>query len=155
MPQGYNSIQTHARISARKPEALSTCDCCGFVYQRNALKWEMQWMGMQLQRTGFLYCPKCLDQPNEQLRTIIIPPDPIPIIDPRPEPYSTEVTGWIITQDGQALLDQSGSALLTQSLLTPEEIAGPASADGDQNNAIVMQNGGFILQQDDSLILLE
>jgi len=34
-----------------------------------------------------LVCKSCLDVPQEQLRTIILPPDPVPISNPRPENY--------------------------------------------------------------------
>jgi hypothetical protein len=34
-----------------------------------------------------LVCPSCLDRPNEQLRTITLPPDPVPIMNARPEYY--------------------------------------------------------------------
>lgn len=129
MPQGYNSINTHARISARNPQALGCCDVCGFPYNRNNLRWQYQWAGMQLQNLRQLVCPTCYDVPNEQLRTIIIPPDPLPIIDPRPEPYSTEVTGWIITETGSAWLTEDGSAIILQENLTPPQIGGDPGTD--------------------------
>jgi len=37
-----------------------------------------------------LKCPYCLDEPQPQLRTIIIPPDPDPVYEARPEQYSVD-----------------------------------------------------------------
>lgn len=34
-----------------------------------------------------LVCQSCYDKPQEQLRTVILPPDPVPIMNPRPEDY--------------------------------------------------------------------
>lgn len=45
----------------------------------------MQWSGPALINTHFLVCfDRCLDKPNEQLRTIVIGPDPKPLKDARP-----------------------------------------------------------------------
>jgi hypothetical protein len=43
---------------------------------------------MQLQNIKVLVCTvTCLDKPQEQFRTIILPPDPMPVLNARPEPY--------------------------------------------------------------------
>lgn len=48
----------------------------------------MAWRGNKLQWTGFLVCTfTCLDLPNQQLRPRILPPDPIPVVNPRIEHY--------------------------------------------------------------------
>lgn len=48
-------------------------------------------MGPRLMRTGFLVCNRgCLDVPQQQLRPRIIPPDPVPIYQPRPEFYALD-----------------------------------------------------------------
>lgn len=82
-------MSTHGRaeVSATHPQAHAICDRCGFRYLRRQLRWTMQWVGPQIRSTGFLVCESCWDRPQEQLRTIIIPPDPIPVSDPRPENY--------------------------------------------------------------------
>lgn len=49
------------------------------------LSWQYQWRGTKLQNIQLLVCQDCLDIPQEQLRVIIIPPDPIPISNARPE----------------------------------------------------------------------
>lgn len=38
-----------------------------------------------MQNLRILVCPKCYDLPNEQLRSILIPADPVPLQNPRPQ----------------------------------------------------------------------
>ena len=38
----------------------------------------------------FLVCRRCLDVPNQQLRAIILPADPVPINNPRIEPFAED-----------------------------------------------------------------
>jgi hypothetical protein len=44
----------------------------------------MDWTGPGLFETGFMVCRSCLDKPQQQNRTIILPPDPRPVVNPRP-----------------------------------------------------------------------
>src|SRR6266487_2217482 len=80
---------TRAAISRRQPRAHAICDRCGFEYNHDKLQWQHQWAGPRLQNLRILVCQSCLDEPQEQLRSIILPPDPVPIKDPRPEDYTT------------------------------------------------------------------
>lgn len=75
----------HAKISATDPRALAVCDRCGFVWNRYALRQQDEWLGRNIMNKGNTkVCPECYDKPQEQLRTIVLPPDPVPIQDPRP-----------------------------------------------------------------------
>lgn len=76
-----------ANINARNPQALAVCERCGSLYNHYQLSWQFQWVGTKLQNIRILVCPDCLDQPQEGLRTIILPPDPVPIQNARPENY--------------------------------------------------------------------
>jgi hypothetical protein len=80
-----------ATVSTYRPRAFAVCDRCGFVYNHDDLIWQNEWRGPQLQNLRFLVCQPCLDKPQEQLRTFLIPADPIPIDTPRPEDYNAEV----------------------------------------------------------------
>lgn len=84
-------VYTHAEISARKPRALGVCDRCGAVYNRDRLHWQFQWAGTKLMNLRLLVCQSCLDVPQEQLRTIILPIDPVPIADPRPGEFGSMI----------------------------------------------------------------
>lgn len=39
---------------------------------------------------NFLVCDRCYDTPQEQLRSIILPADPVPVQNPRPERYTID-----------------------------------------------------------------
>lgn len=80
----------HARTSPVRPEAYAICDRCSFRYNHSDLTWQFQWRGTTLQNIRLLVCDSCLDVPQEQLRTIIIPMDPVPIMNARPEDYVSD-----------------------------------------------------------------
>ncbi len=79
-----------AQINARLPRALGICDRCGGMYNHQQLSWQYFWAGPRLQNARILCCESCLDVPNENIRTIVLPPDPIPIQNPRPEMYAPD-----------------------------------------------------------------
>ncbi len=83
---------TRASVSARSPRALALCDRCQFRYNHDELQWQYQYVGPKLQNLRILVCKSCLDVPNEQLRTIILPADPVPIQNPRPEQAALEIS---------------------------------------------------------------
>lgn len=76
-----------ADISPSRPRALAICDKCGGMYNHDTLKWQYQWGGPKLINLRVLVCPTCYDTPQDQLRLLILPPDPVPIQYPRPENY--------------------------------------------------------------------
>jgi hypothetical protein len=72
-------------VDPNNPEPIGQCDRCGGHFNLSALKPQMEWAGDSLMPTGGRHCPGCLDEPNEQLRTIILKPDPEPAEEPRPD----------------------------------------------------------------------
>lgn len=74
----------HVTIDINNPDALGRCDYTGFIHNRSDLKKQYEWRGNALVWTGFWVGISYLDEPNEQLRTPIYPPDPIPIRYPKP-----------------------------------------------------------------------
>jgi hypothetical protein len=79
----------HADISEVYPRALGVCDRCGFLWNLDRLKWQWDWQqGPRLFNLRILVCPPCLDVPQESGRTIVLPPDPIPVEYARPENYA-------------------------------------------------------------------
>lgn len=74
-----------ARTSRVAPQAHAICDRCGFRFNHVDLAWQYDWMGPRMGNKGILVCQRCLDLPFEHNRTILIPADPMPIANPRPE----------------------------------------------------------------------
>jgi hypothetical protein len=75
---------SHAYASISKPEAWFFCDRCGFRKMHKDGAFQFDWRGTKLADLRILVCKPCLDDAQEQLRTIIIGPDPIPVRYPRP-----------------------------------------------------------------------
>lgn len=95
---GYASKLGRARISARNPRAAGQCDRCGFVYNHLNLAWQYDWAGASLINKRLLVCDTCNDVPQQQLRAIVVPADPVPIQNPRTMDYVTAETNRRITQ---------------------------------------------------------
>lgn len=97
------------KVSARSPRALAVCDRCGFTYNLCDLQWQYQWSGVKLQNLRLLVCTTdCLDKPQPQLKSIVIPADPTPVLNPRPEQYSVEVPSFVgfSTESGNDVVDE-------------------------------------------------
>jgi len=86
---GYASKAGRASTSATSPQAHAICDRCGFRYNHVQLKWQFDWRGASLQNIRLLVCNTCYDTPQEQLRAIVIPADPVPILNPRTQDFVT------------------------------------------------------------------
>lgn len=81
-----------APVDIERPEPWGICDRCARRWLRRDLQWQVDWRGLQLQNLWLLVCVDCYDVPQEQFRPIIIGPDPVPVKDPRP--------GWYYSQMG-------------------------------------------------------
>ena len=132
-----------ARVNIRSPRAFGICDRCGFLYNHEELRWQFDWAGASLINKRILVCAPCEDVPQEQLRAIILPADPVPILNPRVQDYVAAETSnvstnsptvtdfWtgipmpsttnIVTQDGQNVTTQPIGAPvgLAQNAVTP------------------------------------
>lgn len=89
---GYASISGRARTSSRSPQAFAVCDRCGMWYNHTNLNWQFDWAGASLINKRILVCRDCTDVPQNQLRAIVIPADPLPVRNPRTEPYAYDET---------------------------------------------------------------
>jgi hypothetical protein len=84
----------HAKVDPQHPAAFAICECCGFQYNHRDLSWNTEYRGRMIRRTGFLRCPTCVDVPNPTLRPVVLPPDPVPILNPRTETTPKQVRRW-------------------------------------------------------------
>lgn len=112
-----------ARVSMRRPAAKAVCDDCGFMFSLSALRPKQQWAGNALVTYNYLVCKTCWDVPNQQLRSIALPPDPMPVFNPRPEQYDTIVPSFIATESasfaGNDLTTEAGDNLVWEIQDTP------------------------------------
>ena len=75
----------HAPLNSRSPEPWGFCDRCNLLYPLHELVFQLDYRGNNLQNLQIRVCTRtCLDIPQDQLRPIIIGPDPVPLRDPRP-----------------------------------------------------------------------
>lgn len=88
------------------PEAWATDDRSGFVGNHKNLRWQFEWAGLKLINTRVLVYDDMYDQPQRQLGTIVLPPDPMPTLNARPENYA--IDEYPVT----ALAVESGSVLV-------------------------------------------
>lgn len=93
-----------AKVSVRSPDPFSICDNCGFLYNHSELRWQMEWAGNKLINTKQLVCRRCNDIPNTQLRAIVVPADPMPVLNPRVQNYQAAETNFRTTS-GQNTVD--------------------------------------------------
>lgn len=117
-----------AKVDSSSPRAFAICDRCGFLYNHSNLNWQFDYRGRTLANLRILVCDTCNDEPQPQLKPRIIPPDPVPIMNPRTERYeeyeqNTRYTSGQNTVDfwtgipvvqGDVRITQSGETRVTQ-----------------------------------------
>lgn len=86
-----------ARVSSKNPRAFGVCDRCSFLYNHINLSWQYDWAGASLINKRILVCSTCMDTPQEQLRAIVVPADPVPILNPRVEDFVSAETDSRVT----------------------------------------------------------
>ena len=127
----YASKQGRARVSASSPQAAAVCDRCGFVYQHSSLRWQFDWAGASLINKRLLVCNPCYDTPQQQLRAIVVPADPMPIINPRVQDFVTAETSTRFTS-GQNTVDPTTNIPV---------IGGDVRITQDDNDRVTQQTG--------------
>lgn len=95
-----------SRINAAFPEAQGVCDRCGEWYSLRTLQDQYEFTGTQLQDLQYKVCNKCIDDPNPQNKTVILPPDPPPLYNTRTEPFTQDETDFRVTQDTDPRITQ-------------------------------------------------
>ena len=113
---------SRAWANPQHPEPWGVCDRCNFRYLRSQLVWQWDYRGgTHPSNLRILVCTlTCNDVPQEQLKTILISADPIPVQDPRP--------GWQNSQQGYT------------PVFTPLEIVSD-----DQGGSIIPPNHNYLM----------
>lgn len=135
--------------------AWTTCDRCGFISNQSDMQFQYDFLGGPTpQNTGYLYCPRCIDGLRFQNKLLIIPPDPPPIFNTRPEPYTVDETSWLETENNEIILTEDGNSVITQ-VPNPDGSAvntAKMSTEGEVN--ITTEDGSAIITEipNDSLL---
>ena len=82
--------KSHFSVDPANPRARAVCDRCGQHWQLGDLLWQYEWSGPRLQNLRIYVCPPCLDKPQINIKTFVIPPDPVPVYNPRTEKYTLD-----------------------------------------------------------------
>lgn len=136
----YASQSGRAKTSATNPQAHAICDRCGFRYNHAELKWQYDWRGAMIQNIKILVCDTCYDTPQEQLRSIVVPADPTPIVNARVQDFAAAESNYqtitapptIDPETGipipgtTTLVTQNGQQLTTQPYGPPVGLTQPA-----------------------------
>lgn len=115
----------HPKGTTTNPAAgpWSACDFCGFLYSLSRLGFQYDFYGGSVpQNSGYLVCDHCRNDLAYQFKLLILPPDPKPIFNTRPEPYAVDETDWLTTQDDDIITTQDGE-LFTPSVPNPAQSA--------------------------------
>jgi hypothetical protein len=143
----YASRSGRARTSQKRPQAFFVCDRCGMWGNRIDGNWQFDWRGTSLQNLWILVCRRCLDIPQEQLRAIQLPADPVPVWQPRVEQFESAetdyrttlpiptdpITGLPIPAQTALRVTQDGQNRIPQEIGCPEGLI---------QNAVMPYNGG-------------
>lgn len=80
------------------------------------MRWEQQYYGVQLRNTGFLLCEVCIEKskPNPSLQTIILPPDPLPLLNARPENYDADENSYRALMSGDIRATQDDNTRIVE-----------------------------------------
>lgn len=99
----YASKAGRASADPTHPRAFAVCDRCGLWTHLDQLRWQMDWRGTALANLRILVCPHCYDTPQPQLRSIVLPPDPVPVMNARTEPFFADETSIRYTSGGNTV----------------------------------------------------
>jgi len=73
----------------------------GFVVNTEDMQAQSEWRGFRLMPTGTLTISRFLDKPQRQLGAIVLPPDPVGLMNARPEQYPVDEIWPRLLQRGQ------------------------------------------------------
>jgi hypothetical protein len=90
-----------AMTDPRSPRGWATCSRCGFIGNLEKFHWQFEYRGLDLSNTQVLVCAGgCLDEPQRQLGSVILPPDPPGLLNARPEAYPADERWPRLLQSG-------------------------------------------------------
>lgn len=134
----YASQAGRARTNSSSPQAHAICDRCGFRYNWVDLRWQYDWRGATMQNIKILVCRECYDRPQEQLRAIVVPADPTPIVNARVQDFRAAETDYLTISNGTTLDPTTGIPVPPDTTLVTE----PYPDEDDEQYDLTTQAGG-------------
>ena len=109
------SRRPHGRASVdpSNPRAFGICDACGFLYNLEDLHYQHKVAGGTVVNTNMRRCEKCTDDLQLNLMTITLPPDPMPVVDPRVENFAIDEIDYLSTQNNAIIETEDGDEIVT------------------------------------------
>lgn len=107
----YASKAGRAKTNPSNPSAFGVCDRCGLWWNLTDLRFQHDWRGTTLQNLWLRVCNDCYDTPQEQLRSIVLPADPVPVWQPRVEPFAQDEESYMGTT-GATIDPETGIPIL-------------------------------------------
>ncbi len=137
----YGDRAGRVRVDPASPRGAGVCDYCGEWYNLHRLHEQLEYLGPSKKWLGFLVCDHCLDVCQAQNIPLILPPDPVPLKNPRVEFFTTNqnlagFTQWQPFLPANA--EQSESSILA-AVATLSGVPTPA-AYTDYSSTVAAQN---------------
>jgi hypothetical protein len=160
---GSTSRYGRATINPSAPEAVGICDRCGKLFDLRALRFQFDWAGTGMINKQLRVCGQCYDLPQEQLRTIILPPDPPPVWQPRIEPYLVdEMNDYTLRAAGMGVPMFRAAGSMTASLLGRIAFEASFSAVGSMTAVLTVpidylmtEGGDFLMTEGGDFLITE
>jgi len=89
-----------------------------------------------------------MDAMQEQARLLILPPDPAPVLNIRPEPYTVDETNWLTTESGDVIDTELGVDLITS-------IPNPGDTTTQNTNPVVEEAAVNLITEDGLILVTE
>lgn len=86
----YRPHPKRAATDPSSPRGWATSDRNGMISNLENMQFQWDWAGTSLVNKRILVSADELDEPQQQLRTIILPPDPPSLLNARPEQYAID-----------------------------------------------------------------
>jgi len=134
-----------ARVSTRNPQAFAICDRCGTLYNHVDLSFQFEYAGAGLYNTRMLVCRRCTDVPQNQLRSIVVAADPVPITNPRVEGFAAAESDYFSTNaptvydanTGIPVPSTTNITTQTGTIITPQPLGAPVGLDQNAQMPLV------------------
>lgn len=111
-----------AQVDPQNPQGWGTSDQNGMVGNLAKMRFQHQWAGATIINTRVLVHEDELDIPQRQLGTLVIAPDPPPLVNARPEPYDIDEqpVSTRYTMDGliRIIITPQGQSTLSNRIVT-------------------------------------